>query len=136
MRTDVRFWLATAAHQDVENAVDGWRRGYPVEEVAFTNRLTERLSSHRPRAAGGDCFLPVITDVVNLHRAQRTFRSRKDAFGCDLAVTIWLGGANVLKTALFQIKRYCVTCQEPYLIKHQPFPPEYPLGKDQRVFRI
>ena len=84
-------------------AVQGWTGGQPRDEVAFMNRLTERLARNRHGCdVGVNVPVNMRTEVAVLHR-QGT--NQTDQYGADLAVTIDINDGQYVKTALFQFKK-------------------------------
>jgi hypothetical protein len=95
--------ILTAILQDYAEAARGWKGGRPHDEVAFLNRITEKLTRTRRKCDVG------VTSPVNLYTKisflHRQGPNQKDAFGADLAVTIIFGDLEYVKTAIFQLKK-------------------------------
>lgn len=85
----------------ISGAVDGWRRGFPRDETALLNRVTEQLLYGNRCDVGTIAPCLVRTEIYALHRMHR---GRADKFGSDLAVTIEAPEAGFKKTAFFQFK--------------------------------
>ena len=87
---------------DVAKSSLGWKNGQPHDEVAFLNRLTERLNRKRRNCDVG--LHSRMTATSSLYFLHRKGASQKDEFGADLAVTVRVG-EEWTKTALFQFKK-------------------------------
>lgn len=93
---------ALVAQRDVRLSAEGWTRGLPLDETAFMNRITERLLRRKICAFHSPHPVLVRSQIYNLHKAGPR---QTDKWGSDLAVTVWHGGRQQLKTVLFQLKR-------------------------------
>jgi len=94
--------LASFAYERLEAALKDWRGGRPQSEEPLMNRLTHHLTRiSRSCDVGNSAPLSVRADIAYLHRQGEL---QRDKYGSDLAVTVYIDGANYLKTALFQLK--------------------------------
>jgi hypothetical protein len=96
------FLIMAIADRDVKRAINGWLAGSPIEEMAFQNRLVELIRSHQHCNVGTQAPVRLYIDVINLHRQGP---NQTDAFGSDLAFTLYIRPTGFLKTAMFQLKR-------------------------------
>ncbi len=88
---------------DIGSAISGWLSGQPRDEVALMNRLTEKLARRRRGCDVGienTVFMKCKTHILH-----RRGINQIDRFGSDVAITVSLDGTDILKTALFQLKR-------------------------------
>lgn len=87
---------------EVDIAARGWRDGDPQDEMAFMNRLTERLKRKRRKCDVGESSpMKAESTTYVLHRKGI---NQKDKYGADLAVTLDVEG-GWRKTAIFQLKK-------------------------------
>ena len=87
---------------EVAAAAQGWKNGDPRDEMAFMNRLTERLKKRRRSCDVGKASpMKAETTTYALHRKGP---NQTDKYGADLAVTLDVG-ERWRKTAIFQLKK-------------------------------
>ncbi len=88
---------------DIRSAITGWLSGQPRDEVALMNRLTEKMGRRRRGCdVGIEHKVVMICKTSILHRKGV---NQVDRFGSDVALSVSLNGTDILKTALFQLKR-------------------------------
>ena len=108
-------------------AMNGWLRGRPLEEVALMNRIMEKLCYNECKPWRKPPYSPYNLDR-NIFILHRQGDGNTDAYGSDFAVTVnvfnerpWPDAPNTpslfSKTALFQLKTG--DNNKPVLIKDQ-----------------
>ena len=92
--------VLTLSYLKILDALEGWKSGYFLEEAALLNRIFENFDSLENCDVGINSNITIESFPIPLHRQDKG----KDAFGSDLAVTVYFEKINLLKTAFFQFK--------------------------------
>lgn len=89
------------ATTQLTNAIQSWLNGFPCDESALMNRVSEGFNEKRRTCdcAKGSEKYQLRSDLFGLHRQGLI---STDEFGSDLAITLYAAGFR--KTAVFQFK--------------------------------